>query len=100
MIETKAAPHIFMNKELIANAFMGLESKVCDLKNMSIIAELAIENSWQIDKRVDGSGDIQMRLSEGEFNSIQFAVMHLADMIRKFQDDYYECFHADRGAAA
>jgi hypothetical protein len=45
-------------------------------------------------------GDIQLRLSQGEFNSIQFAVMHLGDMIRKFQDDYYECFHTDRGAAA
>ena len=99
MVEAKTAPHIFRNKELIAEAFMGLESKVCDLKNMSIIAELAIENSWQIDRR-EGCGDIQLRLSEGEFNSIQFAVMHLGDMIRKFQDDYYECFHADSGAAA
>ncbi len=61
IIQEKVAP----NKDLIAEAFMGLESNVCDLKNMSIITGLAIDNSWKIDKTEDGSGAIHVRLSRG-----------------------------------
>ena len=100
MIQEKVASNIFRNKDLIAEAFMGLESNVCDLKNMSIITELAIEHGGQIDRRAGDCGDIQVRLSQREFESIQFAVMHLGDMISKFHDDYYECFKANKGDEA
>jgi hypothetical protein len=96
MIQEKVASNIFRNKDdLLARAFMDLESQVCDLKNMSIITELAVGKMHGTDGEY-----IDLRLSQDEFNSIQFAVMHLGDMIRKFHDDYYECFHADEEAAA
>ena len=99
MIEQKTAPRISLIKESPRErAFKDLESQVCDLKNMSIIAELAIENTFKGDKCEDGSGAIQFRLTRDEFNSMHFSVMHLGDMIRKFNDDYFECLEGGSGA--
>jgi len=98
MVEAKTAPRISLVKEApLERAFRDLESQVCDLKNMSIITELAIEN-MQGDECGDGSDDIQLRLSRDEFNSMQFAVIHLGNMIRKFHEAYFEGFITDRAA--
>ncbi|MET4426575.1 hypothetical protein [Bradyrhizobium sp. RT3a] len=75
--------------EVHAKAFRNLEDKVCDLDRMAEITEELVAD-W-----------CQDLTHERSLELANFAVQHLADMLREFKKSYFAAWHGDppRGAS-
>lgn len=82
-------------RERSAQAFDELESSICDLHLMSILAAEAVEGAIG-NSTVELTGNPEFHfIPKQQVETVLFAVFHLKKMLRAFKQDYYAVLEAE-----
>ena len=78
---------MFPSDQKLAEAFRDLESKICNVKNMSSIASRMVEDMIDGAKHIDGLRTL--RLTEEQVEVLMFAVFHAEHMADNLKSGWY-----------
>jgi hypothetical protein len=83
----------------VCKAYQDLECGVAELRTMCILCQTMVDDVLTPVPR-EANGYYKLLLTKEQFDGLNFAIMHLGEMIVEFYDCYYEKLEAPAPADA